>query len=68
MEDYFNRNFPRELLQHATEKVNFGGELNLKKMSFIDRKLVKMAEKLEVREMGISYKNIDKIASEVLDK
>lgn len=62
LDEFFVGNFPNELLSHVKDKINFGGEIQLENMGFIDKQIVKMAEKLELREIGIQYKNIDTTA------
>lgn len=45
--EYFPKNFPDSLCQHAQEKVNFGGELNTKDMGFLEKTIVKMVSAKE---------------------
>lgn len=48
----FNEAFPQELRDHATAKGLFGGEFNLGKMSFFERKIVeKVANVTESKSM-----------------
>jgi menaquinone-dependent protoporphyrinogen oxidase len=42
----FNNAFPEELRDHATTKGLFGGEFNLEKMSFFERKIVEKVAKV----------------------
>lgn len=60
--DFFIRNFPAELLAHAAQTVNFGGELRQEKMGFLFRKLTVMIEKSGPVKSGILSENIDSLA------
>lgn len=64
-DDFFKSNFPAQLLEHSTEAVNFGGELRQDKMGFLDKKITAMVAKLEPREVGILYENIDLLANSI---
>ncbi|SHH00711.1 menaquinone-dependent protoporphyrinogen oxidase [Anaerosphaera aminiphila DSM 21120] len=63
VDDFFKNNFPVELLKNSLGQFNFGGELNMEKMSFIDKKITQLAEKLEPREIRILYENIEEMAN-----
>ncbi len=40
-EQYFSKNFPEKLLDHAHAKALFGGEFNFEKMNFVEKAIVK---------------------------
>ncbi|HHX67576.1 MAG: flavodoxin domain-containing protein [Miniphocaeibacter sp.] len=62
LDEFLVGNFSNELLSHVRDRINFGGEIQLEGMGFIDKQIVKMAEKLEAREIGMQDKNIEKTA------
>lgn len=67
--DFFKNNFPDQLLRHAAETVNFGGELRRNKMGFLDRKLTAMVSKMEPdKKDEILYNNIDQLAASINEK
>lgn len=57
--DFFKSNFPSELLAHAMQTTNFGGELRQEKMGFLERKLTAMIAKAEPMKTEILHENID---------
>ncbi len=57
-----NDSFPEELLTKAISKESFGGEFILKKMSFMDRMIVKKVSKIDKDTSTISEKTIDRFA------
>lgn len=63
--DFFKNNFPAQLLDHSMETINFGGELRQDKLGFFERKITAMVSKLEPKETGIMYKNIDLLAASI---
>lgn len=63
--NFFKSNFSPELLKHAKEKVNFGGELRQHKMRFFDKKITAMISKLEPKKVEILYSNIDQLAMSI---
>lgn len=52
LETHFSNAYPQSLLDHATVKVNLGGELRLGKMSFGDKMITKMMIKVSEKEGG----------------
>jgi len=63
--DFFKSNFQSQLLKHAVETVNFGGELRQNKMGFFDKKITAMVSKSETKKIEILYKNIDVLANSI---
>ena len=63
VDDFFKNNFPKELLAHTMQTVNFGGELRQEKMRFLDRNLTAMIMKAEPMKTGILGENIDLLAA-----
>lgn len=61
--DFFKSNFPVELLAHARECTNFGGELRRQKMGFFDKKITDLVAKSEPKQIEVLYKNIDLLAA-----
>lgn len=66
VDEFFGNNFQAPLLEHATERVNWGGELRHDKMSFFDKKITNMVSKLEPKKTEVLYKNIDLLAERLL--
>lgn len=66
--DYFKSNFPPELLTHAMQTVNFGGELRQVRMRFFDKTLTTMIAKVEPKKTGILCESIDSLAALVNSK
>lgn len=62
-DDYFKNNFPPQLLGHAAQTVNFGGELRPDKMSFLDWTVTTLVSKLEPKKYEILYHNIEQLAA-----
>jgi len=61
-ETELNTSFPEELLAKATAKESFGGEFILKKMSFMDRLIVKKVSKIDKDTSNILEENINRFA------
>ncbi|MBW4837949.1 MAG: flavodoxin domain-containing protein [Paenibacillaceae bacterium] len=49
-EDFLDASFPADLLEHATVKAGFGGELSLKQMSLFDRFVARMVTRAARKE------------------
>ncbi|MFD1179000.1 flavodoxin domain-containing protein [Paenibacillus puldeungensis] len=49
-EQFLKEAYPAELLEHATAKAGFGGELNLENMRFLDKFLAKIITKSAQKE------------------
>lgn len=62
--EYMLNAFPKAIFNHASEKVNFGGEIRPEKLSFLMRKMVERIRQRSgnSREAGIAYNDIDKLA------
>lgn len=52
VDTHFSNAYPQSLLDHATAKVNLGGELRLNQMSFGDKMITKMMIKATEKEGG----------------
>jgi len=59
--------FPKELWDRAITKENFGGEFIFKKMSFLDKLIVKKVSKIDKDTSNILNNNIIKFA-EIMNK
>ncbi|KAB3532814.1 flavodoxin domain-containing protein [Alkaliphilus serpentinus] len=64
-ETQFNSAFPKELVEAATIKGYFGGEFILKKMTFIDKLIVKKVAKVSSDTSNILKENIHKFAEKM---
>ena len=60
--EFFTKNFPAELLEHAKATEIFGSEARLEKMKFLDKKILNLVTKGDFSSFTISYENIDKFA------
>jgi len=58
-EKYFTQNFPKELLDRTAVRAFLGGVFDPKKCGFLERKLIKLAAKIDTYTSTI---NADKIA------
>lgn len=61
-ETELNEAFPEELLAHASAKEYFGGEFVFKKMSFMDRMIVKKVSKIDKDVSNLSAEKINRFA------
>lgn len=57
--EYFNKNFPPELLENALATMAFGGEARLEKMNTLDKLIMKAATKGQNTSLQISYVYMD---------
>ncbi len=54
--------FPQELLNNALAKESFGGKIQLSKMNFIEKKIIKAVAKLESDMSNVSESVMDRFA------
>jgi len=60
------QNFQKELIEHASSTECFGGEINVDKMNFLHKGVVKMLEKeMDVSKINLMPENINKMANEM---
>jgi len=58
------QNFPKELRNHAVSVECFGGEINVGKMNFLHKNIVKVLEKeMDISKIKLMPENIEKLAN-----
>lgn len=57
--------FPQELLGTALAKESFGGKIQLSKMNFMEKKIIKMVAKLESDMSNVSESAMDRFAQTI---
>ena len=60
--EFFTKNFPSKLLEHAKITKAFGSEARLEKMKLLDKSILKAVTKGNFSSFEISYDNIAKFA------
>ena len=65
--EYMRKAFPSAIFNHATEKVNFGGEIRPEKLSFLMRRMIERIRQRSggSKKVGINYDNIGKLAKSI---
>lgn len=65
---YYEQNFPKELLDNAITYESFGGEMNLEKQKGFDRFIVKMVSKNmpQDKEVKILNENINRFIEKII--